>query len=71
MPTTTEAKSIQSKQTDLTRSILLLLASLILIFLGFELDGITEYGHHAAFIIAGGCIGYGIRSLKPALTPPR
>ena len=39
-------------------------ASVALIFTGFLLDGITEYGHHACFIIGGMLIGLGIGKLK-------
>jgi hypothetical protein len=42
----------------------LLLAIISLIGLGFNLDGITEYGHHACFITAGLLIGVGIGKLK-------
>jgi membrane protein YdbS with pleckstrin-like domain len=50
-------------KTSITGAFLLLLA-VILIFIGFALDGITEYGHHAMLIISGMCIGIGIGKLK-------
>jgi hypothetical protein len=34
--------------------------AIALIMLGFALDGITEYGHHALLILGGMLIGTGI-----------
>lgn len=59
-PTTTQ-QATQQQQAE--RAFLLILA-LILIFVGFSLDGITDYGHHACFIVAGGCIGFFLGKLN-------
>lgn len=42
---------------------LLLTAAIALIYLGFALDGITEYGHHGLLILGGIMIGVGIGKL--------
>lgn len=41
-----------------------LLSAVLLVLIGFAIDGTTEVGHHAVLILAGVCVGYALSGAR-------